>query len=271
MALTVLRGQSRGAELSTVADAGAAYSSSVTVLPRACADPITVIEAGLVDYQRAWDTQRALAQTRLDGGPDTIMFLEHPPVFTAGKRTQPADRPTDGTPVIDVDRGGRITWHGPGQLVGYPIVALAEPVDVVGYVRLLEQALITACAQVGVSTGRVPGRSGVWLAADNGRPERKVAAIGVRIARGITQHGFALNCNNTMEPYRQIVPCGITDAGVSSLSTELNRDVPVSEMLPLVRCYLLAALDGELPVQDADIVRQEPVPGLSLHLDPAIT
>ena len=147
--------------------------------------PLRFVRAGLVDYQTAWDRQRVLAAARADGAaPDTVLLLEHPAVYTAGKRTQPEDRPTDGTPVIDVDRGGRITWHGPGQLVGYPIIGLLPPLDVVGYVRLLEEVLIAACADLGVIGGRVGGRSGVWLPADAGRPERKVAAIGVRIARG---------------------------------------------------------------------------------------
>ncbi len=186
-------------------------------------EPAEFVTLGEVDYVEAWDMQRGLADARADrAAPDTVLLLEHPAVYTAGKRTQPADRPTDGTPVVDVDRGGRITWHGPGQLVGYPIVGLREPFDVVGYVRLLEQVLIAAIADLGLPTVLVPGRSGVWLPADATRPERKVAAIGVRVARGVTMHGFALNCNPDLTAFDRIVPCGIPDAGVTSLSAELG-------------------------------------------------
>jgi lipoyl(octanoyl) transferase len=156
-------------------------------------------------------------------------------VYTAGKRTLPHERPFDGTPVIDVDRGGKITWHGPGQLVGYPIVALPDPVDVVAYVRRLEQALMEVCAGVGVATGQVEGRSGVWVRADRPdqgqRPDRKVAAIGVRVARGVTMHGFALNCDPDMSAFGNMIPCGIVDAGATSLSAELGRDVTVAEVI----------------------------------------
>ncbi len=217
-------------------------------------ESLVFVEPGLVDYLTAWQQQRELVDAQLAGsGIDTVLLLEHPSVYTAGKRTRPEDRPTDGIPVIDVDRGGRITWHGPGQLIGYPIVALAEPVDVVHYVRVLEQALIAACRTIGVPAGRVPGRSGVWLPADAAQPERKVAAIGVRIAKGITQHGFALNCDCDLSGFGAIVPCGIADAGVTSLSVELGRPVMVAEMIPLVRATLAAALDGELPVTDSDV------------------
>jgi lipoyl(octanoyl) transferase len=159
-------------------------------------------------------------------------------VYTAGKRTEAWERPVDGTPVIDVDRGGKITWHGPGQLVGYPIVRLPDPVDVVAYVRRLEGVLIEVCADLGVAAGRVEGRSGVWLPADDARPERKVAAIGIRVAQGVTLHGFALNCNPDLTWFDRIVPCGISDAGVTSLSKELGRDVPVAEVLPFVESRL---------------------------------
>jgi lipoyl(octanoyl) transferase len=195
-----------------------------------------------VEYERAWAMQREL-HSRVAAGeaPDTVLLLEHPPVYTAGRRTHPADRPFDGTPVIDVDRGGRITWHGPGQIVGYPIVKLASPVDVVAYVRRLEEALIRVCDDLGVAAGRVEGRSGVWIAADapsierpGGRRERKVAAIGVRVAQGVTMHGFALNCDPDLSWFSRIVPCGIPDADVTSLSAELGRDVTVAEALPLV-------------------------------------
>ena len=162
----------------------------------------------------------------------------------------PEERPRDGTPVIDVDRGGKITWHGPGQLVGYPLIRLAEPIDVIDYVRRLEQALIAVCAELGVDTGRIAGRSGVWLSEDpvTGVPARKIAAIGVRISRGVTTHGFALNCQPDLGAFDRIVPCGITDAGVTSLTAELGRPVTVSEVLPAVRRAVLDAIDGSLPV-----------------------
>ena len=161
---------------------------------------LQIIRAGTVPYEQAWAQQRELHAQRVAGEvPDTLLLLEHPPVYTAGKRTEPHERPLDGTPVVDVDRGGKITWHGPGQLVGYPIVELPDPVDVVAYVRRLEEALIEVCAGFGLATGRIEGRSGVWVAADapgqGFRPERKIAAIGVRVARGVTMHGFALNCD----------------------------------------------------------------------------
>ncbi|MCB2175726.1 MAG: lipoyl(octanoyl) transferase LipB [Actinomycetales bacterium] len=195
-----------------------------------------------VDYRAAWDLQRQVHATVADGGPDTVLLVEHVSVYTAGKRTAKADRPMDGTPVVDVDRGGRITWHGPGQLVAYPIVRLAEPVDVVAYVRALEQAVIDTCADLGVPTIRVEGRSGVWCPADDGRPERKVAAIGVRVARGVTMHGLALNCDPDLGAFDRIVPCGIADAGVTSLATELGRDVTVAEVEPLLTDHLRTAL-----------------------------
>jgi lipoyl(octanoyl) transferase len=192
-----------------------------------------------VDYERAWALQRELhAQVAGGEAPDTVLLLEHPPVYTAGKRTAPHERPFDGTPVIDVDRGGRITWHGPGQLVGYPIVKLADPVDVVAYVRRLEEALIGVCAGLGVSAGRVEGRSGVWVPADDRGRERKVAAIGIRVSQGVTMHGFALNCDPDLSWFTRIVPCGIPDADVTSLSAELGRDVTVTEVLGTVERHL---------------------------------
>jgi lipoyl(octanoyl) transferase len=193
----------------------------------------------LVDYVAAWHLQRDIHADVLAGRRgDTVLVLEHTPVYTAGKRTNSWDRPSPGsttTPVIDVDRGGKITWHGPGQLVGYPIVRLADPVDVVAHVRRLEQLLMDVCSTVGLPTVRVDGRSGVWVPADDHGPDRKVAAIGVRVARGVTMHGFALNCDNDLGPFHSIVPCGIDDAGVTTLTAELGRDVTVREMLPLVR------------------------------------
>jgi lipoyl(octanoyl) transferase len=200
---------------------------------------LTVLRPGLVDYREAWTEQRRLHDAVVAGDqPDTILLLEHPSVFTAGKRTEPADRPMDGTPVVDVDRGGKITWHGPGQLVGYPILRLPDPVDVVAYVRRVEQLLIDVCAELGVATGRVEGRSGAWVRADDRGPDRKIAAIGIRVARGVTQHGFALNCDCDLSAYDRFVPCGIRDAGVTSLSAELGRDVTVAEVLPVVEKHL---------------------------------
>src|SRR5512144_460296 len=196
-----------------------------------------------VEYERAWAMQRELHERVVAGAaPDTVLLLEHPPVYTAGKRTARYERPVDGTPVVDVDRGGRITWHGPGQLVGYPIVALAQPVDVVAYVRRLEGALIAVCAEYGLRTGRVEGRTGVWFPADELRRERKVAAIGVRVSRGVTMHGFALNCDVDLAWYDRFVPCGISDAGVTSLSTELGREVTVEEAAPVVERHLAELL-----------------------------
>ncbi|MGH3498164.1 MAG: lipoyl(octanoyl) transferase LipB [Nocardioidaceae bacterium] len=185
----------------------------------------------LIDYQRAWDDQRRLHAARAeDEIDDVVLLLEHPPVFTAGKRTEPHERPVDGTPVIDVDRGGKITFHGPGQLVGYPIVKLPSHVYVVDYVRRMEEALIRTCTDLGVATGRVAGRSGVWIAADERGPERKVAALGVRVSRHVTMHGFAINCDVDLDWFATIVPCGIADAGVTSLSAELDRPVSVLEV-----------------------------------------
>jgi lipoyl(octanoyl) transferase len=200
---------------------------------------LQVVRAGRVDYAQAWAWQRELHDARVAGtGPDTVLLLEHPPVYTAGKRTEPQDRPFDGTPVVDVDRGGKITWHGPGQLVGYPIVALPDPVDVVAYVRRLERTLMAVCAGVGLATEQVEGRSGVWVRADERGPDRKVAAIGIRVARGVTMHGFALNCDPDLAPFSNMVPCGIPDAGATSLSAELGRDVTVAEMLDPVEAAM---------------------------------
>ena len=194
---------------------------------------LRLVHAGLVDYQRAWDEQRRVHAQRVAAEvPDTVLLLEHPPVYTAGKRTSPSERPQDGTPVIDVDRGGKITWHGPGQLVGYPIVALPGPIDVVGHVRRVEEALIQVCADLGVDAGRVEGRSGVWVSDDRG--ERKVAAIGIRVSQGVTMHGFALNCDCDLSWFDRIVPCGISDATVTSLSAESGRAVAVSDAMPYV-------------------------------------
>jgi lipoyl(octanoyl) transferase len=195
---------------------------------------------GLVDYRTAWDLQREVHAEVAAGGPEQVLLLEHPAVFTCGKRTDPHERPVDPgrAEVIDVDRGGKITFHGPGQLVGYPIVRLPDHVRVVDYVRRVEEALIGVCAELGVETARVPGRSGVWLQARDGRPERKVAAIGIRVSQGVTMHGFALNCDVDLGWYDRFVPCGISDAAVTSLSAELGRDVTVDEVVPLVERHL---------------------------------
>ena len=160
--------------------------------------------------------------------PDTVLLLEHPSVYTAGRRTEAFERPTDGTPVVDVDRGGKITWHGPGQLIGYPIVHLPSAMDVVSHVRRLEDVLIGICADFDLQTSRVKGRSGVWVL--NEIEDRKIAAIGVRVAQGVTMHGFALNCNNDLSWFDRIVPCGIRDAGVTTMSQELGRNVSVNEV-----------------------------------------
>ncbi|TDZ93431.1 Octanoyltransferase [Mycobacteroides salmoniphilum] len=202
----------------------------------------------MIDYEAAWELQRDLVEARVAGGPDTLLTLQHPAVYTAGRRTEPQERPIDGAPVIDTDRGGKITWHGPGQLVGYPIVRLAEPIDVVNYVRRLEESIIAVCAQLGVQTKRVDGRSGVWLAAGGGKPERKIAAIGVRVQRGVTMHGFSLNCNNSLDAYLPIVACGISDAGVTTLSAELDREVTIDEIHDQVISSVLDALEGRLAV-----------------------
>jgi lipoyl(octanoyl) transferase len=200
---------------------------------------LTVLRPGVVDYLLAWDEQRRLHDAVAAGvQPDTVLLLEHPSVFTAGKRTEPADRPFDGTPVVDVDRGGKITWHGPGQLVGYPILKLPDPVDVVAYVRRTEQMLIDVCAEFGVIADRVEGRSGAWVRADDRGPDRKVAAIGIRVAKGVTQHGFALNCDCDLSNFDRFVPCGIRDAGVTSLTAELGRPVTVADVLPVVERHL---------------------------------
>jgi len=214
-----------------------------------------------VDYLEAWELQRHVHELRVRAEiADTCLLLEHKPVYTAGKRTTPLDRPIGdvGAPVIDVDRGGSITWHGPGQLVGYPIVALDEPVDVVKYVRLLEDAMIGICAEFGVPACRIEGRRGAWVPADGqGRPARKVAALGVRVARGATMHGFALNCDCDLTWFNRIVPCGIADAGVTSLSAEVGRTVPVAEVLPVAERQLAAVLGA------VGVLRVDGVPGLA--------
>ena len=225
-----------------------------------------------VDYLAAWELQRRVHAEVVTGTREgTVLLLEHPPVFTAGKRTDPGERPLDpgGAPVIDVDRGGKITFHGPGQLVGYPIVALPDHVKVVDYVRRVEEALIGVCADFGVVTARVPGRSGVWLRADDGpsgpRPERKIAALGIRVSRGVTMHGFALNCDVDLGWYDRFVPCGIADAGVTSLSAELGRDVTVQEVLPAVEEHLSTYLSWGAYVATPDY-EPRPEPGRGIRI-----
>ncbi|HCT13632.1 MAG TPA: lipoate-protein ligase B, partial [Corynebacterium nuruki] len=229
---------------------------------RRSGDDIAVEQLGTVDYLSTWDRQAAMARKRAAGEiPDTVLLLEHPSTYTAGKRPQPSDLPTNGLPVVDVDRGGRITWHGPGQLVAYPIIQLADPIDVVDYVRRVEEAVIATCHDLGLeNVGRVPGRSGVWLPAGIRRgellPARKVAAIGIRVTRGVTMHGVALNCDNTLDFYNHIVPCGLPDTGVTTLSDELDRDVTVEEVTPTFTRHLLDALNGTLAMSDVDVPEQ---------------
>jgi lipoyl(octanoyl) transferase len=210
--------------------------------------PVDIRQMDSVEYRVAWQLQQELAADRVGGGTDKLLLLEHPSVYTAGRRTAPHERPADGTPVVDTDRGGKITWHGPGQLVGYPIIGLAEPLDVVNYVRRIEEALIKVCTDVGLPVGRVDGRSGVWLPARGGRPERKVAAIGVRVSRATTLHGFALNCDCDLGAFETIVPCGISDAGVTSISAELGHRVGVADVRSAVAEAVCDALDGRLAV-----------------------
>ena len=227
-------------------------------------------QLGIVGYEEVWDLQRRLhAERAADRIPDTVLLLEHPPVYTAGKRTEAWERPIDGTPVIDVDRGGKITWHGPGQLVGYPIVKLPDSVLVVDYVRRLEEVLIQLCGDLGLEACRIHGRSGVWVPADDvtgstgtdgrgtvntgDRPDRpvsrsvdrKVAAIGIRVASGVTMHGFALNCDADLSWFDQIVPCGISDAAVTSLTAELDRRVTVADAIPYAEKHLSAIWEAQ--------------------------
>jgi lipoyl(octanoyl) transferase len=216
---------------------------------RSVTKPIDVRRLGTVDYDQAWQLQRELADARVAGGQDALLLLEHAPVYTAGKRTLPGERPSAAdVPVVDTDRGGKITWHGPGQLVGYPIIGLAEPLDVVNFVRRLEESLIKVCAGLGLQAGRIEGRSGVWVPADGARPARKVGAIGIRVSRATTLHGFALNCDCDLGAFSSIVPCGITDAGVTSLTAELGRRIGVADVIEPVAAAVADALDGRLVV-----------------------
>ena len=202
---------------------------------------IALSRHGLVEYQKAWESQRAIHQDVVDGKrPNTLLLLEHPSVFTAGRRPDDSERPTDGTPVIDVDRGGRITWHGPGQLVGYPIVKLLKPTELVGFVREIEAGLIAVCSDLGLKTQRIDGRSGVWVR--NNQGDRKIAAIGIRVAKGVTMHGFALNVNPDLSAFKSIIPCGISDADVTSLEIELQRLITIDEVAPLVERHIFESL-----------------------------
>ena len=205
------------------------------------APKIVVDHIGLVKYEDALALQRKIHGEVASGNrANTLLLLEHPSVYTAGKRTQTFEMPSDGTPVVQVDRGGRITWHGPGQLVGYPIVKLLKPTELVGFVRTLETALIGVCAEVGVDAVRIDGRSGVWIS--DGKGDRKISAIGIRVASGVTMHGFALNVSPDLSKFNQIVPCGIDDAAVTSLAIELNRSLDIAEITPIVEKHLVEAL-----------------------------
>jgi lipoyl(octanoyl) transferase len=213
----------------------------VPLLESASDSAIALSRHGLVDYQKAWESQKAIHQDVVDGKrPNTLLLLEHPSVFTAGRRTEESEKPSDGTPVIDVDRGGRITWHGPGQLVGYPIVKLINPAELVGFVREIESGLMAVCSALGLATERIDGRSGVWVRDSAG--DRKIAAIGVRVAKGVTMHGFALNVNPDLSSFNTIIPCGIADAGVTSLEIELQRSITIDEVAPLVERHIFESL-----------------------------
>ena len=203
---------------------------------------LRVEELGVIDYLSAWQLQKELQEkVILNIDPNTLLLLQHPSVYTAGRRTEITDRPLDNTPVIDVDRGGKITWHGLGQIVGYPIVKLKSSTDVVGFVRELETALIEICDEFGIKAERYCERSGVWLRDAKG--DRKIAAIGLRVAKGVTMHGFALNVNPDLSAYSKIIPCGIADAKVTSLSAELGRDIKIDEVMPVLKKHILPMLD----------------------------
>lgn len=204
---------------------------------------LKVTELGIVDYLSAWNLQKQIHEDVVNlQSENTLLLLEHPSVYTAGRRTEILDRPLDDTPVIDVDRGGKITWHGPGQLVGYPIIKLKNSTDVVGFVRELETALISVCAEFGIKADRYCERSGVWVRDDES--DRKIAAIGLRVAKGVTMHGFALNVNPDLAAYEKIIPCGITGAKVTSLTAELGKDVTINEVLPVIKKHIHPMLDG---------------------------
>ena len=202
---------------------------------------IALTRHGLIDYAKAWDVQRTIHREVVERiRPNTLLLLQHPSVYTAGRRTEISERPQDGTPVIDVDRGGKITWHGPGQLVGYPIVKLARPHELVGFVREIEAGLIAVCAELGINAQCFAGRSGVWIRDNKG--DRKIAAIGIRVAKGVTMHGFALNVCPDLSAFEAIVPCGITDADVTSMKKELGRAITIDEVAPIVERHIFESL-----------------------------
>ncbi len=204
---------------------------------------IKVQELGVVDYLSVWEMQKQIAEEVLTGKiENTLLLLQHPSVYTAGRRTQLSDRPLDNTPVIDVDRGGKITWHGVGQLVGYPIIKLKNSADVVGFVRELENALIQVCGEFGITAQRYCERSGVWVRDEMG--DRKIAAIGLRVAKGVSTHGFALNVNPDLSAYLKIIPCGIPDAKVTSLSAELREQITIEQVMPVLQKYLCPVLEN---------------------------
>ena len=203
---------------------------------------LIVNELGLIDYGNAWELQKSTHEQVVSGAiKNTLLLLEHTSVYTAGRRTEISDRPIDATPVINVDRGGKITWHGPGQVVGYPIIKLKNSTDVVGFVRELETALISVCEEFGIEAKRYCERSGVWIRDEKG--DRKIAAIGLRVAKGVTMHGFALNINPDLTAYKKIVPCGIADAKVTSMAVELNRSINIQEVLPVLKNYICPMLE----------------------------
>ena len=203
---------------------------------------LRVEELGVLDYLSAWKMQKEIQEKVINNiEPNTLLILQHPSVYTAGRRTEITDRPLDNTPVIDVDRGGKITWHGLGQIVGYPIIKLKNSTDVVGFVRELETALIEICDEFAIKAERYCERSGVWIRDEKG--DRKIAAIGLRVAKGVTMHGFALNVNPDLSAYAKIIPCGIADAKVTSLSAELGRDITTSEVMPILKRYILPMLE----------------------------
>lgn len=209
--------------------------------PEIYAPSVQIQECGVVEYEIALENQRSIHADVVSGKlSNSLLLLEHPSIYTAGKRTQDSEKPTDGTPVINVDRGGKITWHGPGQLVGYPIVRLSNPHELVGFVREIESGLINVCQEFGISTSRIPGRSGVWVV--DARGERKIAAIGIRVASGVTMHGFALNVNPDLSAFSKIIPCGISDADVTSLALEIGAEVSVNDVIPVVRKYISQSL-----------------------------
>jgi lipoyl(octanoyl) transferase len=203
---------------------------------------LRVEELGVIDYLSAWQMQKEIQEKVINNiEPNTLLILQHPSVYTAGRRTEITDRPLDNTPVIDVDRGGKITWHGLGQIVGYPIIKLKNSTDVVGFVRQLETSLISICDEFGIKAQRYCERSGVWLRDAKG--DRKIAAIGLRVAKGVTMHGFALNVNPDLSAYSKIIPCGIADAKVTSLSAELGRNISIDEVMPVLKKHILPMLE----------------------------